>query len=370
MNKKGFTLPEMLITVSILGFIILIVAPNITGLLKKIDDEKYQRFLSDVFLATEAYIQANIEEYASISVENEKVYIYFENLINAHYLKSDVYDPKNKKRVDEENFTVEVYLNDNDEYSYKLYEKHFVPGPTLVAAQAGETHKGIVYLDPTDLTKVCTEEDADANVNEFGTPTEIKTGCMKWYIFDDTGDNYTMILDHNTIARIKWNNEAIIVAYENSNLKPEVDNLVTTSGWKVTPRLITVEEVNTITGKTGFDSTNENSWYYFDTLTQTKAIFSDSVRSSYDWLYNNTYKCKTNNFGCTIEDNNSYMDYDKDGADSLDGYWTSTPIDPIGGWGFIWYVSPNGATGYYGGQPDYGILGIRPVIEVSKSLFD
>ena len=82
-------------------------------------------------------------------------------------------------------------------------------GPTLVAAQAGETHKGIVYLDPTDLSKTCTATDAASNVNANGTPTEVKTGCMKWYIYDDFGDNYTMILDHNTTAELMWNSSNI-----------------------------------------------------------------------------------------------------------------------------------------------------------------
>ena len=376
MKKKGFTLAEMLITVTILGLIILIVTPNITGLLKKMDDEKYQRFLSDVFLATEAYIQNNIEEYPEISEENSKIYIYFEQLINAHYLKSDVYDPKNKKRVDEETFTVEVYLNSDDEYSYKLYEKHFVPGPTLVAAQTGETHKGIVYLDPTDLTKICTESDASANVNKYGTPTEVKTGCMKWYIFDDSGDNYKMILDHNTTARIIWSDSSSYVEYESSNLKPVVDDLVTSSGWKVTPRLITADEIAIITGNTSWYL--KGNFYYFDTLSRTRPTFSETHRSSYDWLYNNLYNIATADSGCTIEDNNAYGGTSGAFGGDLYGYWTSSSYEGKKT-NFVWEVVWPGevidsnslsGTGSSASTSIKSVSGIRPVIEVPKSLFN
>ena len=198
-------------------------------------------------------------------------------------------------------------------------ESLIIGGPTKVEAKIGETHKGIVYLDPTNLSKTCTAS------NSVST-TETKTGCMKWYIFDDSGDNYKMILDHNTTARIKWNDDNKNVAYESSNLKAVVDDLVTTSRWKVTPRLITAEEVNQITGKTGFDASNTSDWYYLDTLTQTQATFSESVRSKYDWLYNNLSKCKSDSpdYGCTIEDNNTYTGYGTTGEGQTLAYWTST----------------------------------------------
>lgn len=123
MKKKGFTLVEMMVVVAIMAIIMLLVVPNVTGMLKKIDNEKYERFLSDVFLATEAYIQKNIEEFSDIKVPNQKVYVYYTDLISSNYLKSTTYDPKNKKQVKDEDYTVEVYLNDDNEYSYKVLEK-------------------------------------------------------------------------------------------------------------------------------------------------------------------------------------------------------------------------------------------------------
>ncbi len=238
-------------------------------------------------------------------------------------------------------------------------------GPTLVAAQAGETHKGIVYLDPTNLSKTCTAIDAASNVNANGTPTEVKTGCMKWYIYDDFGDNYTMILDHNTTAELMWNSSNKNVAYESTNLKTLVDDLVDSSGWKVSPRLITMNEINKITGKTEFDASTTKSNYHFET----NVTFSDSVRSKYDWLYNNMYKCKSDSadYGCTIEDNNKYTPYGTSNNDIIGGYWVNTTLGTAGSGSGVWVVCKFG--GVLGSNSWNQTYGIRPVITLSKSEF-
>ena len=234
---------------------------------------------------------------------------------------------------------------------------------TYIAVNNNETHKGVVYLDPTDLSATCNETLASQNVNSNGTPTEIKTGCMKWYIFNDSGDKYKMILAHNTTAKINWNNSNSIVSYENSNVKPVVDDLVSTSGWKVTPRLITAQEVAAITGKTGFNAADDSSQYYFDTNSQTKATFDSTTRSRYDWLYNNLNKCKTDttDYGCNIEDGNTYQLFGTSTEGKTWGYWTNTTL---GNDSYMWAV-------YYinklvNPRADRTDIGIRPVIEVAR----
>lgn len=124
-NKKGFTLVEMLVVLSVLCIIFLMVVPEVTNLYKKAKENEYERFLSDIFLSTEAYVQKNIDKYPELNTKNTKVYIYFNELLESGYLKSTIIDPKNKKNVKEEDFTVELFLNDDNEYKYKLYEEHY-----------------------------------------------------------------------------------------------------------------------------------------------------------------------------------------------------------------------------------------------------
>ncbi len=232
-------------------------------------------------------------------------------------------------------------------------------GPTLVAAQVGDTHKGIIYLDPTDLTKTCTESDVIANYTENGKnglPTEIKTGCMKWYIYDDSGDSYKMILDHNTTATVSFNKIWGNVDYENSLIKSTVDALVTSYDWKTTPRLITIYEINTITGKEEFDASSPTmSWYYIDSKTTTKTTNSQGS-SRFAWIYDYTSDCTSS--GCNIDDS------------STEGYWTSTPVNSSGSSNYIWYVDRLNQI-YYGDANTGGKWhGVRPVITIDKSILN
>ena len=80
-----------------------------------------------------------------------------------------------------------------------------------------------IYYNPVSGTK--------CNASEAVSTTGTKTGCMKWYAFNDDSESSTvnMILDHNTTAGIVWNSNNKNVAYIDSNLKSEVDKLVSES---------------------------------------------------------------------------------------------------------------------------------------------
>ena len=80
--------------------------------------------------------------------------------------------------------------------------------------------KAIVYLDPTNLSTECNAELAAANVNENGSPTGIKTGCMKWYAFKEDDKTYTMLLDHNTTALTAWITQADYEQTESKTTTP------------------------------------------------------------------------------------------------------------------------------------------------------
>ncbi|MBP3921136.1 MAG: hypothetical protein J6D28_06200, partial [Bacilli bacterium] len=51
-----------------------------------------------------------------------------------------------------------------------------------------------------------TKCDADIAKNNVidGSPTGVKTGCMKWYAFEEDANSYKMILDHNTTKGVAW----------------------------------------------------------------------------------------------------------------------------------------------------------------------
>ena len=201
-----------------------------------------------------------------------------------------------------------------------------------------------IYYNPVS-GEVC-------NASEAVSTTGTKTGCMKWYAFNDSSESTTvnMILDHNTTANLAWYSSSTNVAYESSNIKPEVDKLVNESGWVVTPRLISAEEIAQITGKTNW--TNTGSYFYFDSNSKTQTAKSQGA-SKYAWLYDYTYSCPSS--GCNIADSSNY------------GYWTSTPVGTAGSGSTVWYVSRYGyLSSYNNASSTY--YGVRPVIIISKSV--
>ena len=380
--KKGFTLIELLAVIVILAIIALIATPMILGIIEKAKKGGAESSALGFIDAVEKTVATNMLDTNKMNMED--------GVYEVNILKSTTYDVKVKGEQPTEDSWVKIEKGQVTACSLKIGEyvincngdttkngeittkpdgEVVKTGPTKEEASETDTHKGIVYLDPTDLTKVCTKEQAESNLNENGTPTEIKTGCMKWYIYSEDESNYTMILDHNTTARIKWNNNNKNVAYESSNLYAVVEDLKTTSGWVVNPRIITAEEISTITGKIDWTSTG-GPLYYFDTLTRTKGTFSSIVRSRYDWLYNNSYQCKTGDkdYGCTMEDNNKYIEYGKTKTGNMDGYWTSTIYGnlAIGSGSNMWIVVKTGLLNNY--DANNANLGIRPVITISKSV--
>ena len=184
--------------------------------------------------------------------------------------------------------------------------------------------KAIVYLDPTDLTKEC---------NQFNSTstTGTKSGCMKWYAYAEDDESYTMILDHNTTAKVKGSEAS-------SQLTTD------TAGWSGNPRLIHAQEVADITGNTSW--TARGSGFYFNGNTSGSQTTGSNI---YYWLFDYTKECT--NYGCKVKDS------------SNNGYWTDTAV--VGNSTHVWDVTYDGCL--FGNGANYAYYGIRPVIAISKS---
>ncbi|MEG2011366.1 MAG: hypothetical protein RR067_05095, partial [Bacilli bacterium] len=201
-----------------------------------------------------------------------------------------------------------------------------------------------IYFDPIK-GKVC------KNYEISSSTTENKTGCMKWYTFNDINkrDEINLILDHNTTGLIEWNKTGKNI----EGPKEELNLLVSENKWTVTPRLITAEEVSYITRNNQFDilqSTKDN-WYYLETNSQATVN-----TKKYSWLHDRTSKtCKEK--GCL---NNSV------GVPELQGYWTSskTAKNDTDAWAIT-----NGKLESMDVDTKT-FFGIRPVITIKKNLIN
>ena len=148
-----------------------------------------------------------------------------------------------------------------------------------------------VYYNPETNTK-CSSDEEMTNVTSSGDKTEIKTGCMKWYIFNDDGikDTVNMILDHNTTARVEWTKDDSSSEWKEAKESFESD----TSTWsdELNARLISSYEIAKIVGDDDFDGTSKIL------LDEPKL---ENGLSQYSWLYNYTTPCL--GLGCEVDDN-------------------------------------------------------------------
>ena len=374
--NKGFTLIELLAVIVILAIIALIATPIVLDI---IEDSK------------ESSVKRSIELYAD-AVENSVA----KAQLNGQAIPSGKYTTTDGKTLTNGNTTIkvdydgaktvcEVNITTQGEISLKSCkvngkETEYTYGKIEDANNKTYTNGEVVYFNVTTGKKCSDYTEAQSNI---GT----KSGCMKFYAFNDDGkDTVNLILDHNTTAEVAWNKTYKIDSVTIINAKGPKEVLeqlkTDTSSWvgTITPenysidqsnqsseakytidyssykaRLITAQEVATITGNTGWDEKLAASdVYYFDSKSRTESDTCKSGNTSgckYGWLYDRTSKdCTT--WGCL---NNSDQ--------KTSGYWTSTPIasNPY----LAWFVDCdsilNGLNVYIS---DYGV---RPVITVSKS---
>ncbi len=215
----------------------------------------------------------------------------------------------------------------------------------------------IVYLDPTNLNKKCTEENSDSE-------DETKGGCMKWYAYKEDNNSYTMILDHNTTDLVNWIKEEDYVeaggnvtydTFNRSVIKTDKGPITAqkqleedTAKWEksLDARLIKESEIREITGNKGTGN------YYFDTNTE-ETPYPKSKVSKYAWLIDRTtVNCKED-FGCL---NNA--------TTKGNSYWTDTAESDTKIWSVNFYE--NGELRLGSCVWDWW-EGIRPVITVKKS---
>ena len=369
--RKGFTLVEILAVLTILAIVSFIAVPLAINIINDTKEKALDRSVENYISAVEAAIASHNSKLDNEDVADGSCVIEEKGNLDCDGIKIKV-NVKNKYPTSGtiviKNYEVVSYIDlamGNKKYNRVIFNG------TYVAPTPWDTHKGIIYLDPTDYSNDCNEYLAAANLNENGTPTGIKTGCMAFYIYDDTGDNYKLLLDHNTTPIVEWNSEGTNLMMLEAQEALEND----TKNWIGEARLITADEVAHIVGADREDALKWNSTKpirddYYNGVDTSINVSGFSLGGSgadyngwwyvysanYDWMFNYTSYCGYS--GCTIEDSNTYGPNDYYSY----GYWTSTPT--LGTSWAAWTVDNYGSL--YWSSTDWGDYGVRPVLILPK----
>ena len=405
MKKKGFTLVELLAVIVILSIILLIAVPAVK---KTVDSAKKKSAENDAVMIkniAEKYYTSSLSENEEItgvdlttdvlSYSGEKPskgYLHFTEdgiaygkmYINGYCIevKSDGTNIS-EKAIESDCDITNISTGDNTGDNTGGNTGGNQGGSESTDTTKTYTNGEVVYFDVKNGVK-CSGSDyhvdnSKTGYNGINTTTSNQNGCLKFYTFNDTGSTkINLLLDHNTTAKVEWGNVsngpikvlaqlkidtdewkgtltpenyALDQTGQKSNAKYTIDY----SGYKA--RLITAQEIATISGKTSWDEKTTNLNLYFDSkngLESSTCKKGNTSGCKYGWLYDRTATdCTT--YGCL---NNS--------DSTVNGYWTSSLDASSSFYTYAWWVRSYAAMTNYNVSLAYP--GFRPVIEVDKSI--
>ncbi|MDD3341860.1 MAG: type II secretion system protein [Bacilli bacterium] len=121
-NKRAFTLVEVIAVIALLAVISLVAAPSIIKSLKQADENKYNDFLDNLYLASETYLQQNQMQYPELKTAGGNITITVGKLREENLVKAKLTNPKTEKVVTD-NSTITVTVESDFTFSYNFVEK-------------------------------------------------------------------------------------------------------------------------------------------------------------------------------------------------------------------------------------------------------
>ena len=392
MKKRGFTLIELLAVIVVLAIIALIATPIVMNTIKKSQKGAAERSADGYVKQVE--VAAAEERLSKNEVLEGEYQITSDGNLCRDKSASCSDDKKIKIEISGTKPTsgkIKITNGSVDQSSSSMTIGDYTVSYNSTKKTYEATEKGSTTPDTPQPTKTYTngevvyfnvDNGTKCTSSEVVNITGTKSGCMKFYAFNDDGkDTVNLILDHNTTALVAWNSSGSnasgpkeVLTQLNDDTKTWVgteppsnytmDQTGQTSNAKYTidyssykARLITANEIAQITGNTGWNEKIANSYYYLDSKTTTA---SDTCKEGnisgckYGWLYDRT-SANCTKYGC-LNSSGKFI--------FTTGYWTasSRADDSNSAWGVSDNASVNSNDVY-----DSTFNGVRPVITILKS---
>ena len=236
MKKKGFTLIELLAVIVILAVIAVIATPAVLNVIEDSKKSAAEASARSIVGAAKTHYMKNIMD----NKPNSNVDLSTNTLkYDGEQAKKGLlsYDANGNVsgKMYISGYCVEVSVDGNVTSTKTDESECTIDIPKVIT----HTNGTVVYYNP-ETNKKCSSSEA---VSTTGT----KTGCMRWYAFNDEGnDTVNLLLDHNTTAKVAWASTGT-----NANGPVEVKTQLEsdTASWNssINPRLIEASEITTIT---------------------------------------------------------------------------------------------------------------------------
>jgi prepilin-type N-terminal cleavage/methylation domain-containing protein len=94
MNKRAFTLVELLAVIVVLGVLLSIVTMSITKYMTAANNASYKSLVESIESSAELYVAENSTDFPLLDVAGSNFDIELNDLVNANYIKSDIIDKR------------------------------------------------------------------------------------------------------------------------------------------------------------------------------------------------------------------------------------------------------------------------------------
>ena len=340
MNKRGFTLVELLAVIIIISLLALLTSTSITKMLKDAKNDLSGIQIASIKAAAESWGADNLDK---LPESGECKYITLEFLKAYGVLDSNVIDPKNNETMSND-LKIKISATTN---SFGRLITDYEVNPENV------TGCSEILGPPCTLEDTTYGEEGQIGAKYHCDTDGDGTKDNYFYLLNNSAP-YNLIMDRNYTddfvpATMDWCKAGGNNSCNHDNLDQYIEHIEELWTNVDSVELPTANQIAQAVGNTTWDSTNTGSdWFYFDSKTQTQTATSKGA-SSYAWLFDYTRDCES--YGCNVAGSSNY------------GYWTSSSnaVDFNGAWN-VYYLGRVTLLRANLGDVD----GIRPVITISN----
>ena len=121
MNKKGFTLIELITIIALLSIVGVLLIPKINSIFQTSRADQLESVREDVINATDVYLNSKCgkDSYEEL-IENDSVQLSLNNISDCGLIDSNIYNPMSGDYFDIDNEYVIVYIDEVGMIDYEL----------------------------------------------------------------------------------------------------------------------------------------------------------------------------------------------------------------------------------------------------------
>ena len=148
MNKKGFTLIEIIVTIGLLAILGVGIGVSLTKVLKNQEENSYETFIEKVKSASTLYISNNSKLINDLEYNKGYILITINDLISNGYLREDLTNPKTGEKIKD----IVTPTNATEEEDYSQSKAYYSMDKEMVVDYPFIKPEDNIYLNVIDYT--------------------------------------------------------------------------------------------------------------------------------------------------------------------------------------------------------------------------